>query len=182
MVHIHTARSGLPYATANGLQLHSAYDPQKEALNYILHNLRDEQPSTIILLGACLDYLHNIIKNRYPFSRVILVFYDRFFYEMFNDRAKTAWHPEMGIKISRFFASAINEIDIEGLKILEWPPASKAYPHLSDLANKFLSSRIKELNGNIMTTRAFGKRWIKNSLLNLLFIEKYGIITKTNLP
>ncbi len=181
MITINLSQSRLPYAKVDNLQIHSSYDPRKEAVRFI-DSIFKSTPETIILLGPGLCYIYDEILKRFPVSKVICIFYSKFFFDRFKNNHIFSWHPESGIKIDAFLSDILNEFELEGLKIIEWPPSASAFPEISRSINKAINQKIRELNGNMITTSYFGRKWLKNSFLNFLYINNYITNIHTDYP
>ena len=166
----------------NGIHLHSMYDPRKEALRFIENNLIGEYPDTVIILGEGLGYITEELKKRYKRAKIISVF---FAHEVFNAcicRADASWYPETEISLFDFISSNIADFDLAGLRLLIWEPSFSAFPRISSSARDTVSQIIREFSGNIVTTAAFGKRWITNTFVNFLHIQNFHSIKAGAIP
>ncbi len=171
MLEIISSRTGHPTATLEGIHLHSAYDPAAEAERFIKQIIKDDKPSTIILLGAGLGYIIRAVQCKFPYAKLIPVFYSEEISANCTQKASFFWHPGQTQTLLSFLRDHINELDTEGLKILEWPASAAIFPELSKTANRASSQLLKELRGSIFTTLSAGKRWIQNSFMNFISID-----------
>jgi hypothetical protein len=181
MIDFFTTKSGLPGIIVNGKKYHSVYDPEKEAERFIDHSfkkhtleectLNSALPTTVILLGEGGGYLVNAINKKYPFSRCITIFYSDKLYTFCKIKGSAAWHPSFRNSLENFLINQLNEFDLEGLHVVEWPVAASVFPEMSQTAKSTISQVIKELRGNLLTTIGMGKLWIRNSFYNCLHIN-----------
>lgn len=172
MVERFTARSGEPSLRIDGIALHSPYDPVREAERFVEGSLRGENPSTIVLLGEGLGYATRALAARMPSARLIRVFYSEQIYGFCEpDRAPT-WHPGSPRSVADFLRAHIGELDMEGLRAIEWQPSASLFPSFSRSANEGLRQVLQELNGSLVTTLAAGKLWIRNSIANFLCVDR----------
>ena len=171
MIDFFTSRSGSPTFSIDGVRFHSSYDPAKEASRFIDLNLTDKNPSTIILLGEGLGYLSNVIKIKYPQTKLVTIFYSAKIFYSSSIEHIFSWHPDMRQSLYDFLKETIDEFDLEGLYVIEWPAAASLFPDISLRVNKILSQVIKELRGNLVTTAAMGRLWIRNTFLNYVNID-----------
>lgn len=186
MITVATAKSGAPYAAIGNNRIHSSYDPQKEAARFFDHET-NKTPSLVVILGPGLGYLINEAKQRFPNAKILSVFYSSFFYSYFTgnvgeDGPQYTWHPGSPQPLRVFFDFHISDLDVEGIKIFEWPPSAAAFSNLSEEANRTLNQVIRERNGSLVTTFTFGKRWLTNALYNFLFIDHIQPLRKSNKP
>lgn len=181
MVEVFTSRSGVPSIRVGGVAIHSPYDPVREAQRFMDTALAAERPSTVVVLGEGLGYLSGCVSRRHPGVRVLRVCYSHELFrrsETFLSEAWAAdapasdlWHPGSDTGVGEFLRERIGELDIEGLRVLEWPPSSRLFPRQSRAANEALQQILRELNGSIVTTMAAGKLWVRNCVSNFLFLE-----------
>jgi hypothetical protein len=171
MLKLQQSKSGRPTLVYNNTFLHSRYDPEKEAVRFINESLKGENPSIVILLGAGLGYLADALCKALPFSKNIFIYYSESIFNLVSKKPELSWHPGMDITASDFIAKHFSDIDLEGLKIIEWTASSLLFPQISKKINLEINNLVKEFRGNIVTTNIFGKTWIRNSLLNFISIE-----------
>jgi hypothetical protein len=162
------ARSGACTAIIAGIALHSRYDPLREAERFVQTSLQGEIPSAIVLLGAGLGYLVDSLRRRFPSARLLALYYDARIHEKSLNRAELAWHPGMPEDPEAWLRRMLCELDLEGLRVLEWPPSSRIFPDLARRARRAVEQVARELRGSMVTTQAAGRRWMRNSLLNFL--------------
>ena len=171
MVEQFTARSGARSLRIDGVALHSPYDPVREAERFVEGALGGEAPSTIVLLGEGLGYAARALAARMPAVRVIRVFYSEEVFRLCEASRLASWHPASSQSIADFLRANIGELDMEGLRPLEWQPSAAIFPSLSRSANEALRQVLQELNGSLTTTLSAGKLWIRNSIANFLCLD-----------
>ncbi|HVP17686.1 MAG TPA: 6-hydroxymethylpterin diphosphokinase MptE-like protein [Spirochaetia bacterium] len=181
MVEVFTSRSGVPSIRIAGVAIHSPYDPVREARRFVDTALGTGRPSTVVILGEGLGYLSGCIATLHPGARVLRVCYSR---ELFDQaaifsaeswapdfRTLDVWHPGLNAGLDEFLLDRIGELDVEGLRVLEWPPSAKLFPQQSRAANEAVQRVLRELSGSIVTTMAVGKLWLRNCVSNFLFLD-----------
>lgn len=172
MERILPARSGVPTASVSDRFLHSAYDPDKEARRFA-ESLQPMGPGTmLVLLGEGLGYLSIRVRSLYPDAVVLSVYFSEY---LFQNRitskesdVDSSWHPESSESFSAFLRRRISDLSFPGLRVAEWAPAAEAYPDFMRLIKEQITQFGREVNGSLLTTRVFGKKWIKNSIRNYL--------------
>ena len=162
------SRAGALYAEAGGVRIHSAYDPRREARRFIETQMAGPPPSTWVVLGEALGYLTEAIQEHASRARVVRVCYHS---RLAGLGDATEWTPASSEAIESFFDRALNELEIEGLKIIEWAPSAAAFPREAARAKAALAQVVREMSGSVTTTRAFGLRWARNCLANFLSLN-----------
>ncbi len=165
------ARSGRWSLRVGGTALHSPYDPVKEAARFVESSLAGEHPSTVVLLGEALGYASELIRERFPSARLIPVFYSEEIFRLSSPALADCWHPGMDRRLADFLRERVGDLDVEGLRVAEWPPSARLYPGLSLEANRAVQQAVQEANGSVFTTAAAGKLWLRNSILNFLSVD-----------
>ena len=181
-LHLSSSKSGPPTCAADGLWLHSRYDPEHEALRFAESTLGGASPSHVVLLGPCLDYLSAAVRARLPGARIVVVQYSSFFAENSRGLADQAWHPGLGSSLEAFLDLALDEDAISGVAVLEWEPASRAFPEESLAARTALRESLERLSSSTATVKASGRRWIANACSSFLLIERAWATEPSSIP
>jgi hypothetical protein len=166
-----TSRSGHASIRVDGIALHSPYDPVKEAERFAVSSFPAEGPSLVVLLGEGLGYASAAVAGRFPAARVIPVYYSEELHRASTFHAGVSWHPGCGRDLPEWFRSVVGELDVEGLRIVEWPPSGRIFPEMSRRAQRSAQHAVQEASGSFMTTVASGRIWIRNSLFNFLSLD-----------
>jgi len=151
--------------------LHSPYDPAREAERFAEAALGPETPSTVVVLGEGLGYLTRWVRGVHPSARVLKVHYSEEISRSSSSVSEAdgdTWHPGLRVSVGEFLASRIGELDVEGLRMIEWPPSARLFPGLSRTANEALQQCLRELNGSLVTTISVGRLWLRNCVANFL--------------
>lgn len=170
MVEPFTSRCGLPSLRVNGVALHSPYDPAAEARRFARESLGTTPASTVVLLGEGLGYLGAAIAEAAPAARLVAVCYSPEVDRLAVSRAAAAWNPSSADGLSEFLRRSIGELDVEGLRVVEWPASARLFPEASRQANLAVRAVVRELNGSCVTAAAMGRLWMRCAVLNLVSI------------
>lgn len=176
-----STRDGVKTLSYNKVYLHSKYSPLKEAEKFVKSNITTK--NTLIILGAGLGYLFKAVKRKNPNVEIISIPYNKELGELsleLNPEPRIQW--DMETPLQDFIKVNININNIKDLQVIEWQPASRAFPEVSSIFGQILIERIRKVNGNLMTTARFGKKWIQNSIKNFLNIDSYVTDIKVNKP
>jgi len=171
MIETFVSRSGAKSLRIDGTAFHSSYDPRKEARAFIEANLSGEDPAVVLLLGEGLGYASAALKERLPHARILSVFHSAPLHALAGDSGDACWHPGCGIDLPSFLRRHLTELDVEGLKVLEWPVSARVFPEESLRTGSQVRETVRELAGNVVTTAGFGRRWLRNSLINWIRLE-----------
>jgi hypothetical protein len=177
-----SAKSLAPTCKAGGIWLHSPYDPAREAERFARSSIGSSKPSHILLLGPCLDYLTPAIRSALPGSRIISVQYSPFFAGRELSRPDAVWQPDSGESLESFLDANLDEDAISGVAVLEWEPATRAFPEAFAGASKAVASSLDRLSSSVATVKAFGKRWIANACASFLLIERLLTVKPQTCP
>jgi len=182
-MNIYTSAKGHLCVEKDGKNLHSKYNPDREAERFIEVSAITN-PSIIILMGAGLGYILKEVIRKYPQSQIIAVYYSDEIYQnrQYTNTSVKNWFPSSQTSIHSFFSECITEVYLRNLHVLEWNPSSLIFPKISLEINKVLKTIIQQLNGNIKTTALFGKKWLRNMLCNYLSINSYCSLNKSSSP
>ncbi|MCX7656582.1 MAG: DUF115 domain-containing protein [Treponemataceae bacterium] len=150
----------------NGQCLHSLYDPVKEASRY-LHALKlPRHDDILILLEPGLGYLiEALIKEKTNPS--IIVIHVSPLCEKHNPYRTSypVWSPAHEERLFSFLERHVPEGT--NICLIEWPAAEKAYGSAYRAIKQTILAFIHQEQANKRTFQNFGKRWLKNFLINL---------------
>jgi hypothetical protein len=171
MVKSFISRSGRASLRVDGISLHSPFDPIREASKFVDSSFpAQDPPAVVILLGEGLGYVSSEIRRRFPSCRIVAVYYSQDVYEK-SDASPSSWHPGSQVALAAFLRSEVGESDVEGLRMVEWPPSARIFPEFSRKAHLAARLAIGEASGSFMTTVGAGKSWIRNTILSFLGLD-----------
>jgi hypothetical protein len=173
---------GDPTCKVAGLCLHSSYDPIREAERFARSRLAEAKPSHVILLGACLDYLSAAVRELLPNARLISVQYSSAFEGKTVGRPDASWFPDSQVGLDSFLDICLGEDAISGVKVLEWEPASRAFPEAAEAARMAVRAALDRLTSSTATVKASGKLWIANACASFLLAESLVLPRPTSKP
>ncbi|MDR1932986.1 MAG: DUF115 domain-containing protein [Spirochaetales bacterium] len=180
------SKSGLPTAVSGGRYLHSSYDPAKEAQRFSLSAGHIPRGSIVVLLGEALGYLSRQLQKDHPGIRILPVYCSAYFYENRTDPSGgddfSSWRPGGPETFGVFLRRRIPDTQFPALRVLEWEAAERAFPRLMRLLREDLARFGRQVNGSLLTTAVFGKKWITNSIRNYLALDKASVLKKLSGP
>ena len=189
-LHFEASRCGLMTCGQGSLSLHSAYNPETEAQNFIARTLPEgKKPSLILILGPCLGYITAALKALEPRAETACIQYSRAFEGRESASADRSFYfddslepGENARRLSAFLAELIGPDSVSGLALIEWPPAARAFPAEAGLCGLILRQTLDRYASEANTEKTFGRRWILNALRSSLLIERLAVLHRTAAP
>ncbi len=177
MIRIETSRTGLPVPLMNEKALVSRFDPQKEASRFI-ENKIGSPPGILLILGDVFGYLRAAAGKLLPGTEVYSITVSEELASNDTDYGEECLFNRG--KTREFLDRVLREDNFSGLTVLEWQPVLKMFPDFSAAVTRLIQRRLQILNGNITTVRGFGNRWLKNTILNFLYIPRFSTLACGN--
>jgi len=179
MIEFLSSKDGNLTAKFDGVYLHSAYSPRKEAENFYIKE-KLERFSTFILIDPCLNYSGSLIKEKNPGVKVISIYTYKAFAQRDNSISDFLWCRKDGDSLKNFLYKAMQELDLEQFRLIEWPAAAKSLKAPLSGYKDTITQHIRELHGNITTSSGFGSRIVKNFIKNYLSADKVSVPRPTD--
>jgi hypothetical protein len=168
IVEVTPSRSGLPFARINGKALHSPYNPQREAERF-LDSRGEENAGTVLILGPGLNYLYGLCSDRYPNAKIVSIYYQAELYRRRKEGLPFHHLFSDSSSLRNFLHEILNDIDLEGLTVIEWPRSAELFPDISSHVNKTVKEVLQQLHGNFITSDQFGRKWVLNAVKNCIY-------------
>jgi hypothetical protein len=141
MIRTFRTRTGELSATAREKRLHSAVDPVTEAKRFVASSL-PEVPATVVLIGAALGHGAAALKSARTDCRVVCLFLHEDCYANAVARGSENWHPGSG-DLAQFLSSSIDELETVSLAVIEWAPATAAFPEEAEAARRLVKETVR---------------------------------------
>ena len=171
MVELFTAKSGAPSLKVDGVALHSPYDPAREARRFIRETVGTEPPSVVVILGECVGHLSRAVREAHPRAQVLPLLYSPEIPWVAGISPEGGWDPSREEGLEEYLRARLDELLVDGLRVIEWPPSARAFPAVSRAANEAVRRVVQELNGSFVTTVAAGRLWVRNCVSNFLHVD-----------
>ncbi len=167
-------RDGLNSACINGQLIHSKFSPLKEAEKFFklwIEKNPLNPTSSLIVIEPGLGYLLSLLENQ-EISEIIVFFLSNETYTYCYRKGLLenlkCWFPGRPDTAVQFLEKNLGGYKIQNIRILEWSPGIRIFPELYKEIQTSLLQYMKILQANEITTVKFGKKWLKNSLLNYI--------------
>lgn len=151
----------------DGVYLHSKYKPLSEAERFINTQISQEYASVCLLIEPGLGYLHNAVKKRFPYAKIISIHAYEFNREYASNCDCT--HIYSGSEgLENFLYKVLKEEDVEGLCVIEWPVSKTIFTKELLEINEAISSWILASKASLATIGSRGTLFLKNAIRNML--------------
>lgn len=165
----------------NGRLIHSSYNPEKEAERYIAQYNFKPGNYIFLVIGAGEGYIRKALKKNFSHPKILSVFLQKELFELAPE-SSLSWYFGSSISLEYFLSLNIQDILISSLRIIEWSPCIKTAPEKYRIVGSILGNFLSERNASIVTTINFGKRWLRNSILNITNSTIFTYLKNVNLP
>lgn len=162
--------------------LHSRYNPTKEADRFTAALDLPEDSAVLIVCEPGESYLCGPLRSRFKAARLIAL---RLTSKHFTDSDglwDAVWRPNSTVPLDSFL---INEIPDEVLPLtryLEWPPAADMWSVEVESVRSSIRVFMDIQKRVILTRFAFGPRWLKNMVDNLIGVHRLLTVSPGESP
>lgn len=182
-----TSRAGSRYASYAGLHLNSPYDPVREATRFLDSHAGSPTTSTFLILGDTLPYLRGELQRRFPTAAVVSIYFHRDFPFVMGEGAgrldrRDYWSPAGREGLRDYLVRRLSPGDLEGISVLQWPPAMRAFPALAEQAARLVEQIVREGTAERVTSTAFARAWTHNLFTNYLSIDRWHLLAPHSKP
>ncbi|MGP1414870.1 MAG: 6-hydroxymethylpterin diphosphokinase MptE-like protein [Treponema sp.] len=154
-------------------RLHSKYNPQKEADNFVLQI--KTIPLFIVITEPGESYLATSFRAKFPSAKIFAIRYTDDLFLEYDELFDGVWRPNNGA-LSFFLINHIPDEFFSKTIFLSWKPSEVIW----DMMSKRVWNEIKEATNlfvSLIRTRSFfGKKWCKNFFNNLIFSKNIKTI------
>lgn len=178
------AKNGSLTCSADGKFLHSKYNPEKEAENYVNSMEIKDNASYILITEPCISYIAPEIKKKFKNSKLAAIRYTHAFdsFNSYFDSIIYVSGKNDAKNISSEIISRIGEKNILTSSFLRWIPASNAFKETDEAVWNSIKDAVNFSRASLFTNSYFSKRWFLNSIKNIVLTENFYHLNRTNLP
>ncbi len=167
----------------NGIKLHSAYSPEKEAQRWVQSLECPFDPFFVLVTEPALSYCAEYLRERFPRAKLCCIRYDPYFNDFNNFWDKTFYCSTDNQKsLSQDIFNYMGEEGISCCLFTSWKPSEKVFPQETDQAWKEIKAAVLKSRTILATMTYFAKRWTKNAIRFCLFSSKNAYIQKGQSP
>ncbi len=147
-------------------RLHSKYNPQKEADNFVLQI--KTVPLFIVITEPCESYLASSFRKKFPNAKVFAIRYTDDLFLEYDNLFDAVWRPKNGA-LTFFLIKHIPDEFFSKTVFLSWKPSEAVWEDRARLVWKEIKEAGNVFVSLIRTRSFFGKKWCKNLFNNLIF-------------
>ncbi len=175
------AKNNQTSCSADGIMLHSSYDPCKEAERFVQTAPVPFSPKYILLTEPAISYCARYLKEKYPEAKICCIRYVQDFSQYDIEWNKTFYIKEEAALSEEIF-SYMGEEGISACVFLSWKASEKVFKQENSTAWNAIKSAVLKSRSVLATRSYFAKRWTKNTLRFCTFAKNTLEIQKGNLP
>lgn len=182
------AKNGSDCAKANGIFLHSQYNPQLEA-ERLAQNIRANfLPEKIVVIEGALGYEAAALKKQFPGAKVGTIRFAKEFvpwnveFDFIIDATDFVQDGKKTNSLSETIFNALGEEGIFKTLFLEWPPSARAFPQETRCAWQEIKSATEKSRAILATREHFEKKWLKNKIAFFRKIQHVARLEKIASP
>ncbi len=153
------SRAGERTCSVNGVHLHSAYDPMKEASRFVDAVEPPFEPSLLVVVEPALSHCAAFLRQRFPDTALVAIRLADYFGE-----SNRLWDRTLHFSQAHQLLSLYGEDKVLAALFLSWPPAQRAFPQEHRLCWEGIRTMVETSRDILGTREFFGRRWLKNSL------------------
>ncbi|MGP1437983.1 MAG: 6-hydroxymethylpterin diphosphokinase MptE-like protein [Treponema sp.] len=153
--------------------LHSKYNPQKEADNFILQI--KTTPYFIVITEPGESYLAVSFRKTFPNSKIFAIRYTNELFLEYDNLFDAVWRPK-NKALAFFLIQHIPDEFFSKTVFLSWKPSENIWETQAKLVWKEIKEASNLFISLIRTRSFFGKRWCKNIFNNLIFSHNIKMI------
>ena len=175
MITFSTAKNGEKTCEIDGKHLQSAYNPSREAEQFVLRLNAGFLPDVIILIEPGLSYCASFLRKRFPQTQLCAVRLSNDFYAQDN-----LWDyclPADEHLADKLF-DALGEEKLCSALFFSWPPAEQVFALEVSKAWQAIKQAVLKSRDVLATRTYFAKRWIKNAVLFCNHVQRTDILKK----
>ena len=179
-----TAKNGSKTCSLNGISLHSNYNPEREAQQFVHSVDMDFTPSFILITEPALSYCVMPLKERFPEAKICAVRYCNDFKseDIMFDRVFYLNTPDYGQKLESELFSYMGDEGICSCRFLSWLPAAKIFSEHDKTAWNSIKNTVKTAHSSLATHSYFAQRWFRNAHIFCNSVRKTAFVKHGNMP
>ncbi len=163
-------------------QLHSRYDPVREAERFVDQIETAVIPKFIVISEPGQSYLQPALRHRFPDALLIALRYTPDLFRETDKQWNAVWRPDDTVALQSFLSARIMEDDIPLSLFIPWKIADSFWPEAAAFVWNTIADFIR-LSTSVLSTRGhFGRRWLKNSFRNACRIRDCAILPVIKQP
>ena len=159
----------------NNINLHSSYNPSREAQRFVDTRQYDFIPAAIIVTEPCLSYCASFFRQKFPKSLLICIRYVHDFYK-YDYLWDKVFYLDKEKSLSESLFNYLGEEKLLKTLFLSWTPGEKPFYNEYLICWNEIKKSVQKSQSVLVTRSYFAKRWLKN------IIKFCRTVNKTTTP
>lgn len=155
------AKNGETTCALGGKHFHSAYNPSREAEQFVARLSVPFNPSAVVIIEPALSYCASFLRKRFPHAMLCAVRTCTFFSA--SDEAWDAVFASCATLSEQLF-SKLGEETLCSALFFAWQPSEQLFPEASGQAWRAIKAAVLKSRDVLATRSYFAKRWMKNAV------------------
>lgn len=182
------AKNGSDCAKANGIFLHSQYNPQIEAERFAQNVRANFAPEKIVVIEGALGYAASALKKKFSSAKIGTIRFSKDFFswncefDFVIDASDFAHDGKNANSLSEKIFNALGEEGVFKTLFLEWPPSARAFSGETKFAWQEIKSATEKARAILATREHFEKKWLKNKINFFRKIKIVAHFEKADFP
>jgi hypothetical protein len=180
------AKNGAQNCSADGIRLHSAYDPAREAARFIERALDGAEfpPALIVVTEPALSYAADAVRERLDGCVICAVRYCREFRATDSKWDAVLYADEYGTpgRLAESLYARFGEDLLCAALFLPWEASERAFPQESKLAWDGIRTAVLKARDVLATREFFAERWLKNIVRFCLSLDTGALLRQDSAP
>lgn len=155
------AKNGERTCSLGGKHMHSAYNPSKEAEQFVAGISAPFNPSAVVIIEPALSYCAPFLRTRFPQTALCAIRTGATF-----SAYDGAWDAVFAVDdtLGNRLFERLGEETVCSALFLAWPPSERLFPDEAKLAWQAIKTAVLKSRDVLATRSFFAKRWIKNAV------------------
>lgn len=178
------AKNGSLTCSSNGKYLHSKYNPEHEAENFVQNINFDFLPECILITEPALSYSAKKMKEKFPSAKLIAIRYCHEF-DSFNTNFDYVFYASTEkeiIELQNKLFQSLGETKLLSTGFIQWLPSSNAFSETNNKVWEKIKETLNIAKASLFTNGFFSKKWFLNAIRLIIFSNNFFILKKTENP
>lgn len=178
--------------TVDSKHLHSKYNPVLEAMRNIEKQTREYQkndekmlsPRLLIMVGAGLGFELEALKNTYPNTPILPIYFDKILYKESAVSSKVLYAPPSYNDLRSVLQKTLRNIQLKSINqkdmlVYYWPSSANIWREYTTQSINEIKKIIEVHLAEEQTLEHFIAQWMRNACFHYLHIDTWNLPQKT---
>ena len=176
------ARNGSETCAADGKFLHSSYNPEREAEQFVAHLAAELEPACVLIIEPALSYCLAPLRKRFPHAHLCAIRLCRDFAAYNSGWDSVFYAVTTADELSEALYSFLGEEKLCAMLSFSWLASEQVFKANARIAWEGIKSAVLKSRDVLYTRAFFAKRWSKNCVKFLAHAKRIACIERGSLP